>query len=705
MEQKYLSLNLLNFTFSSQTLKCYLSQQETENSVSLTEKDLSFFINYLKLVPGTSALYSTFERPCEGGIPVTLGVSKTNPDSTEPLWSFSFLKKFYIFKLTNYFQTLGVIVRTNFVSDMEVWIPGVSPYSGCRGYKGFTLRVQFGRITNLPELLVSYDGVHSVLNEPLTGENCQELEPIKFSWLLYENTLIRYDEMTDKARRNAESVFPCLNKGLQRALKIPTPAPDKSNRYLRYRNEIESFRKQYLQPEDLKEFMVLNNGWTSRECQTLLTEGKLLNNLVFGNGGTDTEPKNGMKRFGPKKLTPNRKTVFFFICQRNDIQMALTINEYMSGKLPGFTGINKYAGIVYSTVKDFSVYFDNKENPLPEIVQVLDERIFDNDTRYVALYLSPFGKTDSDEAHKAIYYKLKEELLHRSIVSQVIEVEKNWTDRQTDIEKKAILKKGFNFAFPNIAVSLLAKLGGTPWSLANELADELVIGISAFKSEEMEKKYLGSAFSFSGEGNFYGFDCFRSNQLDELAGSILMAVREYCSGHKTLKRLVIHFYKTLSQKELEPIEKGLAKLKLDVPVVVLNINKMFSEDIVGFDMQQSHLMPYSFTYLPVGYNQYLLYNNGLQKGLNFDDKEGYPFPLKISFQYFPVGTFSSEPIDPLLIPDLFEQVCRFSQLYWKSISRQSLPVTLRYPEMLAKIVPHFSRPELPRTGKETLWFL
>jgi hypothetical protein len=705
MEQHLLTLNVLNFSFTGQTLSCYLTLHETAKAVKLSEKDVNFFIHHLQLPQSTTDIYTTFDVPCPNGMLVTLHFEKNHPASNEKLWSFSFLKRYYSFKLSTWFKSRGIAVKGNFVSDTEVWIPGISTYQDCKGYKSFRLRVQFNRLTAKPELLVSYDGVHSVYKKSLASTACQELEPTLFGWMMYENDLFRYDDMPDKARRNDEAVFPCLNKRLQRALKIPFPAPDKSNRYLRYQTEIENFRKQYLEADELSAFMHLNEHWITRESLTLLSEKKPLNMLLFGNDGQDAQPKNGMKLYGPRLLSPNRKTVFFFICHVNDVDMAKTINDFMGGQVPGFGGVNKYCGLSYSTVKKLSIYFNDKENPLEEIVTQLDKRELESDTRYVALYLSPFGKWDSEEAHRAVYYHVKEELLHRGIVSQAIEVEKNWTDRQTSAEKKAILKKGFNYAFPNIAVALLAKLGGTPWSLANEPGNELVIGISAFKSEELENKYLGSAFSFSGEGRFCGFDCFRSNQVDELAGSILMAVKAYCSEHQKLERLIIHFYKTLSRKELAPIENGLAKLGLSIPVVVLTINKTLSEDIVGFDMNHTHLMPYSYTYLPIGHSQYLLYNNGLRMEEVFDPKEGYPFPLKVSLQHFPVDSTQSEALDESLIPALFEQTCQFSQLYWKSISRQSLPVTLRYPEMLAQMVPHFSRPELPKTGKETLWFL
>ena len=249
-------------------------------------------------------------------------------------------------------------------------------------------------------------------------------------------------------------------------------------------------------------------------------------------------------------------------------------------------------------------------------------------------------------------------------------------------------------------------MGATPWCFQTPPADELVIGISAYNSRELGAKYMGSAFSFTNEGRFRGFDCFRSNQIDELAGSIALTVKEYCRGHEHLKQLVIHFYKRLSYRELKPIEKALSELRLQVPVMVVSVNKGFSNDIVGFDDEKLHKMPVSGTFLPMENNQYLLFNNQLQTGNEkINEREGYPFPLKISIQQFLPGESSSIPTESSDAESLLTQVCRFSQLYWKSVSRQWLPVTLRYPEMLAQIVPHFKHTDVSEMGRENLWFL
>ena len=40
------------------------------------------------------------------------------------------------------------------------------------------------------------------------------------------------------------------------------------------------------------------------------------------------------------------------------------------------------------------------------------------------------------------------------------------------------------------------------------------------------------------------------------------------------------------------------------------------------------------------------------------------------------------------INQLIDQVYQFSRIYWKSVRQQGLPVTIKYPEMIAEIMPH-----------------
>lgn len=60
---------------------------------------------------------------------------------------------------------------------------------------------------------------------------------------------------------------------------------------------------------------------------------------------------------------------------------------------------------------------------------------------------------------------------------------------------------------------------------------------------------------------------------------------------------------------------------------------------------------------------------------------------------------------PTRIYQLIDQIYQFSRMYRKSTNQQSLPVTIKYPEMVAEIYPYFQHDKLPDFGKESLWFL
>ena len=62
-------------------------------------------------------------------------------------------------------------------------------------------------------------------------------------------------------------------------------------------------------------------------------------------------------------------------------------------------------------------------------------------------------------------------------------------------------------------------------------------------------------------------------------------------------------------------------------------------------------------------------------------------------------------LDNFEIKKLIEQVYQFSRLYWKSLRQQNVPITIKYPEMVAEIAPHFESGNIPPHGKEILWFL
>jgi hypothetical protein len=102
-----------------------------------------------------------------------------------------------------------------------------------------------------------------------------------------------------------------------------------------------------------------------------------------------------------------------------------------------------------------------------------------------------------------------------------------------------------------------------PWRLEGTEKPELVIGFGAYRNRGFNMGYTGSAFCFSQDGIFREFDVFPAENTRSIAGSALKAFKQYRENYPGTQRMIIHFYKPMSRKELEPIEKMLREMKMD----------------------------------------------------------------------------------------------------------------------------------------------
>src|SRR5690554_515514 len=647
--------------------------------------------------------YTSFEKELEGFFPVTKSVSpsyetKENEYGESKSYriensglSISILKAYYNSQIHHYFRSRGFLVKPNFIRDTEVWLPS-QKYDNTKQYNlydRFSLRVQFKTVTNQLELLIAFEGVPKVFKQSV--EQLQEVvSPTAFNWVVYDNGLYKFDELPSEGKRNYDQTFPVWNFSIRDGLGQETEAPDKSNKYIKFKEAIDKFYQNQLNTDEFLQLIPINsNGFIPIDEGRLGSVKNNSNKLLFGNSNTDIVPMNGMNKHGPFDFSDTSKIHFFYIFHQDDQKVAEKMDRYFKGTESGFKGLSKFIHTPYHTEPGFSIRFSDRENPWPEMYKGITDKYFEPDIQYIAIYISPFSKNTPDKSRRNIYYKLKELLLKNGVSSQVIDADKVLTNDK------------YHYSLPNIAIAILAKLRGTPWRLDTTLKNELVVGVGAFKNPEFDIKYIGSAFSFSNNGKFNRFECFQQDQTKELAGSIITAVKDYAALNPEIKRLVIHFYKTMGRAELEPIENGLKRLGLSIPVFIVSINKTETSDIVAFDLNWKDLMPLSGTYINIGFNKFLLFNNTRYSTKFFKYSDGFPFPIKLKV----------ECTQPKLVDDfktvreLIDQVYQFSRMYWKSVRQQNLPVTIKYPEMVAEMLPHFDGNEIPEFGKDNLWFL
>jgi len=599
----------------------------------------------------------------------------------------SVAKAYYTKIIRDYLAREADAVATNFLHDTQFWyLSTISSTDTLTAYKKFTVRVMMDKNTLEPELLISYDGLAFVLKKNVKAlTSAGTFDTMAFKRVIYRKKLHYYDKLPDEALYEQEEIYPLFNQKLSSLLDLPKPHYTNRTKFTHHINAIEDFYQQYLNTPGFKKIIPHTGKWKKLAGQKHFRTNTNSNELVFGNNRTGSDAYEGLKNFGPYKLPEQKNLKILFIYAEGDRECARLLHQYLNGA-KGFLKLSDFVKIPLCFDASLLIKFESSGNVVEQIQEKVNAMSLSPDCAYYAFYISPWTKFEPDQEHKAVYYKLKELMLRREIGLQVIEKEK-------------ILLDSFPYFVANIAVAMLAKSGGIPYKLNQPADNELIVGFGAFKPQNSGIKYVGSSFCFGTDGTFKEFDCFPAYDTWAIAGSIETAIKRYRSHDKDLKRIIIHFYKTMSRREIQPIEKMLHNLKIDIPVIILTINKSGSEDFLVFDCNDSHKIPENGTFFKIGSDSYLLFIHGKQKpgAKNFN----LPLPLKIRVK----ANNDQVPGDRQLIIELMTQVYQFCFMYWRSVKSSHVPVTIRYPEMAAQAFPWFDSMVLPDSGRRSLWMI
>lgn len=605
--------------------------------------------------------------------------------SVDMFHSTTFAKHYYTRLVYNYFYAIADAIQFNYVKDIEVWFIDTKEVATTfKTYNKYTLKVEFSGLTKSPALLLSYDGTSKIAT---TSIDKIDIPSNYFKTVVYKKEIFKFDLLSEEAKQNIEQVFPLLNIPIKNHLNIPHSVPKKGNRYKPYFNYINDFYNNYLNTEAFKNILPLDeNGFFTIPEKEIHHTHNNSNNLRFYNN-TGIDPKVGMKKFGPHQASTHANVRFFFIYHKPDRKEYVKplYDYFLNGYKGFFPALKTHIKQPFYIDNNTSLAFDSTTTAVKELKHHLINLEKTPNTRYVAIYISPIHKEDQD--NKQLYYQVKEELLKHEITSQVI-------------YKESINNAYFGAFLENITPALLAKIDGIPWRLDRDLKQELIVGVGAFKSAETNTRFVGSAFCFNNKGEFKGFDCFRDNEYDLIAGAIGKKILNFVVDNgNDVERLIIHYYKPMGKEEIDPIQKVLKTLKLNIPVIIITINKTEANDYVAFDTSSEALMPLSGTIIEIAKLKYLLFNNAKYSASGTTND--YPFPVKLTLSCTDQDYLKDIPT----VKELIDQVYQFSRMYWKSIKQQNLPVTIKYPEMVAQIFPHFEGDKLPDFGKNNLWFL
>ncbi|MDP3446011.1 MAG: hypothetical protein Q8T08_24385, partial [Ignavibacteria bacterium] len=183
-------------------------------------------------------LYTDFEPPKENAITFSVNLSDC----------IHFASHYYRHLIRTYFKGVADIIHRNFTNEVEVWFlnPKINN-SKFNVYNQFTLKIQHCRLTDGPELVLSFDGTTKVLKQSIAEINNFKTE--LYNWINCNGELNRWKYLTDNQKLNHENNYPIVSNTLKPHFGISFDVPDFKNRYPRYHTALTEFYNNYLNTE------------------------------------------------------------------------------------------------------------------------------------------------------------------------------------------------------------------------------------------------------------------------------------------------------------------------------------------------------------------------------------------------------------------------------------------------------------------------
>jgi hypothetical protein len=592
-----------------------------------------------------------------------------------------FLKPYVDDQLATLFKGEGLPTSETFVQGIQVW-KYQREDARLATYDRFSLRQMSTYNIHKLELLISYDGKSLKSIRPLSELNTQS----SFSKYFQENQLF---EVRRSPIQDASQVYPILSIPMKREMNVPFEGSANKNTYLEYYKKVSSFYDTYLKGRILSENIhFYSEGFEIVGDDKIQHTRRVSNSLKF-NGNSDYNIYSGLKNFGPYKVPDTANLRFIFIYKQHHRTVANQLFlAFKNGYANSFPGLKDYVKINFELADENKILIES-DDPVGELSGKLEQYPFQDGLKYFAIYFTDHRRFESLDDNDEEYYQIKYILLRKEVLSQFI-------------YHGNIGSPSFKFHLPNIAVAILAKLGGIPWKLDTVSSSNMVVGFGVKRLND--NTYLGNTLCFKDDGEFYKFETYQRADIrtlgEALRDSILRVIQH---EHFVPDKLVIHYYKTLSNEEAEQIERVLKDVNLDIPFIVLTINDTRSKDYLFFDVSSKDIMPVSGTIVEIKYkSEYLLANNERHSDTQLYSIRKFPFPLKIK-----INKPSNTLYDVFEVKELIDQVYSFSRIYWKSIGQVSLPVTIAYSKIVADLAAHFPDHRLPEQdiAHSNLWFL
>lgn len=370
---------------------------------------------------------------------------------------------------------------------------------------------------------------------------------------------------------------------------------------------------------------------------------------------TDPSPRNGIRRFGPydANLFPHGtiRCGVIYSSETKPLRDAL-VEGFTNGDgniFPGFTSWFR-ANIIF--------------DPLSERRITYDERGFRRAATDLAARDCDIVFIFVPQQNSWVYREGKSILLGNGIPCQFITSDKLLSTNQRP------------WILSNIALATYAKVGGTPWVVADPSGKrELVMGVSRAQDED-QNYIVGFVTLFNQDGDFLLLHSKTpvvswNAYVEGLEELIVDGYQDYEENFGIPESLIIHFHKRPGKQEIDAVNRALTHLGQSIPYAMIHLNEFSLFRL--FDTTHSSHVPESGLSVSLSRYRALLLLDGRENDKR--NRMGVPNVWDISMD-------KRSTMPPEEFPRLVHQIHRFAKVNWRGLNARSLPVTINYSKLL-----------------------
>lgn len=396
----------------------------------------------------------------------------------------------------------------------------------------------------------------------------------------------------------------------------------------------------------------------------------------------------GLKEYGPLENLKSPVSLLF-VFREQDRRAARELAAVLQGshraiKMPGFAQLFRTPLVIDRNpvvVDDFSEHSASR---------VL-ERVSFSPIQTVPIFLLP-------DSHDPGYFQHKALFAERSIPTQVCTL-------QTLSSQDAL-----RWSAANIALQIFCKAGGLPWKVRSTGERSLIIGISQSHktqrvgTETRIERYFAFSVLTDNSGMFQKIQVLgdardRETYLSDLKRKLRETL---INNTEEFSRIVIHTSYRLKWSEIDAIRQVVSDMlaegqRRDRQFAVIKVNE--HNRFFGTNANVNSLVPYEGTSVRLGYNEFLIWFEGLYPD-NPTVKKAFPGPTHVEF----LRLRENERID---MPAMLQDLVNLAGANWRGFNAKGSPVSVFYCHLVANLVLEFHQRGLPAPAVDQMkpWFL